>query len=307
MQTGTAVLVGCVFFFIRKGWLLLAGYWLPLVLTASITWASFVTPTVGVELLMIPICVVLISIFKNKLHSFIVFTIVFSNYLLMEITRRDVEAVIEYPKDIELLVYYSNVSTVFIVCFLIVLYYRKWSNASEQELLKKNLEIAEKNEEIKKATTLLIQEQEKSHILEIQRNKKDMDTLHTNNQMKMKVQEHLIVKIESILESNDISKDLKHIIVDLKSQKIVDEKIDFIQGRNDEVSAQFEARLIKDFPNLSKTEREICVFVRMNLSTKEIANIRNSSINTINVTKTRLRKKLGLNKSVELGSFLQSI
>ena len=56
----------------------------------------------------------------------------------------------------------------------------------------------------------------------------------------------------------------------------------------------FFENLISAFPNLTKNERKLCVFIHMNLSTKEISKISQQSIGSINIARSRLRKKFGI-------------
>ena len=56
----------------------------------------------------------------------------------------------------------------------------------------------------------------------------------------------------------------------------------------------FYSRLLKDFPNLTLNERRLCAFLKMNMTTKDIAEITRQSISGINKARTRLRNKLGI-------------
>ena len=73
------------------------------------------------------------------------------------------------------------------------------------------------------------------------------------------------------------------------------------------VNKGFYKNLEKDFPNLTKNERKLCAFLRMDLSTKDISNITFQSKHSIDIARSRLRKKLGLsNNQTSLYSFLRS-
>ena len=58
---------------------------------------------------------------------------------------------------------------------------------------------------------------------------------------------------------------------------------------------QFYENLIKAYPNLTKNERKLCTFIHLNLSTKEISKITHQSIGSINIARSRLRPKFGIN------------
>lgn len=64
-----------------------------------------------------------------------------------------------------------------------------------------------------------------------------------------------------------------------------------------EFNSDFYQKLIRDFPDLSVNESRICVLLNQNMSTKQISAITRQSPDSINVARTRLRKKLGLTGS----------
>jgi DNA-binding CsgD family transcriptional regulator len=66
------------------------------------------------------------------------------------------------------------------------------------------------------------------------------------------------------------------------------------------VNHEFTAKLKSQFPDLTKNEVRICLLLRLQLSSKEIAAIKNISVDSMKVLRYRLRKKLGLpsNKSI---------
>jgi DNA-binding CsgD family transcriptional regulator len=75
-----------------------------------------------------------------------------------------------------------------------------------------------------------------------------------------------------------------------------------------QVHQDFYERLHERFPDLTPNERKLCAFLRLNMSTKDIASITRQSVHSINVARTRMRKKLGLANSEEnLIAFLSTI
>lgn len=89
-------------------------------------------------------------------------------------------------------------------------------------------------------------------------------------------------------------------------QKTVNKDIwsDF-EYRFKQIHQSFYDHLLIDFPDLSLAEKKLCAFIKLNLTTKEIANITNLDPNSIRVSRVRLRKKLGLtNENQSLDSFL---
>lgn len=301
----TAFFSAITFFFLRKKWLVLSAYWLFSTLTLSLTIASFLTPDVAVELMMIPISVALLTVFEDRKHALLLFGLILINFLVMEFFREDIEPVIIFNEAEKKGVYIFNMISIFGLCFTIVWQVWKTSNQFEEELRASHQTIKEKNEEIKTQSELLIEEQKIRHTLEMERKQKDLEYLHANNRMKIQVKQSLLTDLEKIPKSENPQKELHQVIFKIKEQLQTEDKLDLIQENMNTVSADFQKRLVESYPQLSKTEREICLFIKLNMSTKEIANIRNTSVNTINVTKNRLRKKLGMERNDELVAFLQ--
>ena len=74
-----------------------------------------------------------------------------------------------------------------------------------------------------------------------------------------------------------------------------------------EVHRDFFAKLNKNYPDLIPREMKICAFLKLNLSTKEIANLTNLTVKTIEVYRSNLRKKLQIPPGGNLLKFINEI
>ncbi|HXO75338.1 MAG TPA: LuxR C-terminal-related transcriptional regulator, partial [Puia sp.] len=72
----------------------------------------------------------------------------------------------------------------------------------------------------------------------------------------------------------------------------------------DQVHNNFLATLKTRFPQLSPTDLKLCAYLRLNLTSKEIAQILNISLKGVEVSRYRLRKKLNLPTELNLYDFL---
>lgn len=72
----------------------------------------------------------------------------------------------------------------------------------------------------------------------------------------------------------------------------------------DEVHHNFLGKLKKKFPVLSTTDLKLCAYLKLNLSSKEIAQLLNISVKGVEISRYRLRKKLQLPTPVNLYDFL---
>ncbi len=73
------------------------------------------------------------------------------------------------------------------------------------------------------------------------------------------------------------------------------------------VNEGFFTALKEQFPDLTPNELKLCAFLRMNLSSKEIAQLMNITIKGVEVGRYRLRKKLKLEPETNLYEFLLHI
>ncbi len=69
----------------------------------------------------------------------------------------------------------------------------------------------------------------------------------------------------------------------------------------------FRQSLQKIIPDITANELKICVFLRLNLSSKEISQLFNITPESVNKARYRLRKKMKLNSKEDLFVFLSSI
>lgn len=69
----------------------------------------------------------------------------------------------------------------------------------------------------------------------------------------------------------------------------------------------FIEKLQLKFPNLSGNETKLCCYLKMNMSNKEIAQLLNASLDAVDKSRYRLRKKLNIDSDVNINQFLVSL
>ncbi len=72
----------------------------------------------------------------------------------------------------------------------------------------------------------------------------------------------------------------------------------------DEVHEDFLSRLKAKHPNLTPKELKLCAYLRMNISTKEIAPLMNISVRGVEICRYRVRKKLNIERDQNLTSMI---
>jgi ligand-binding sensor domain-containing protein/DNA-binding CsgD family transcriptional regulator len=160
------------------------------------------------------------------------------------------------------------------------------SKAAISDILREKLEaeIEFKNQELATATMHLVQ---KGEILQtIQENLDQILEKSTNPAVKKEIQQLL----------NLLNFDAK-----------LNDDWEQFAFHFDRVHVDFLKRLREKHPELSSTDHKLCAYLRMNLSTKEIAPLMNISVRGVEASRYRLRKKLGLPNDANLAEVIASV
>jgi ligand-binding sensor domain-containing protein len=195
--------------------------------------------------------------------------------------------------------------------------------------LQKHEEERKKLEYVNKLQKEKFEEEQKQlmylHQLEIERSEKEIirlrnekleSEIHSKNselasttfnliqkgEMLVKVKEQFVrMKKDSEIdkESDDYKKILKMLGEDKMKKNWEQFAVHF-----DKVHSDFLVSLKAVYPNLTPTELKLCAYLRLNLSSKEIAQITNITIKSVELSRYRLRKKLQIPPEENLFNFL---
>lgn len=154
--------------------------------------------------------------------------------------------------------------------------------------------------------------EQKTTLLEKEKLKKDLEYKSkelTTNVMYLLKKNEFISEIsdklkKSSFESTERYEDtINRIISELDKSISTDNWEDF-EVRFQEVHVGFYNKLSKDFPALTPNELRLCAFLKLNMTSKEIAEITFQSLISLKSARYRLRKKLGLDREENLIAFL---
>ena len=187
---------------------------------------------------------------------------------------------------------------------------------------------------LKKATERLVYTQQQQ-IYENSRALNDMElkvvisenqALH--NAVEMKRQEVMNIAL-SIVEQKEYLQSLNEIVKKLSAAKDEEEKNGYISelssslrqriSYNSEIDSQyfyaqaeslhedFNAKLSENFPDLTLQEKRLATLLRLGFSSKYIASLMNITPKSVEISRYRLRQKLGLSKGDNLVNYIKSI
>ena len=104
-------------------------------------------------------------------------------------------------------------------------------------------------------------------------------------------------------KKNEIEQVIKRINKDLKNEKFQD----VFDSYFDDVHQDFVKRLKKKHNDLTPKDLRLCAYLKMNLSSKQIAPLMNISIRGVEIGRYRLRKKLNIEHEANLIDYLLSV
>jgi DNA-binding CsgD family transcriptional regulator len=177
--------------------------------------------------------------------------------------------------------------------------YRKYYKNKQRKLIAKNqremqLAKAQNEKEIIRIKNVQLQEEFKSKSNELAASTL---SIIRKNELLAKVKEELIANAEN--------KDFAKTIVDVidKNLKKNDDWELFKEAFNN-ADRKFLKKLKKAHPQLTPNDIRLCAYLRLNLSSKEIAPLLNISPRSVEIKRYRLRKKMNLSHDDNLVDYI---
>jgi tetratricopeptide (TPR) repeat protein len=118
--------------------------------------------------------------------------------------------------------------------------------------------------------------------------------------------EKLIDELEQLKKADISANSINHLQTELKQELSPDAWKEF-EIQFNEVHPGFQNQLLNRFPELSPSERRLCSFLRLDMNTREIASLTGQTFKSIEVARTRIRKKMNLSREDNLVNFIASI
>jgi DNA-binding CsgD family transcriptional regulator len=175
----------------------------------------------------------------------------------------------------------------------------------------KQRELAKKQQEL-----IEIESQKEQKLRQLEEDKMKSELRHLNNLLAASTM-NLVVKnefMETIKEelkvvrskgkSEETKQALEKIVKEIETTLRLQEDWKQFEHHFDQVHGDFLHRLRSQFHDLSSNEQKLCVFLRLNLNTKDIANLMSISLRGVEIARYRLRKKLGLGQGENLSKFI---
>ncbi len=199
------------------------------------------------------------------------------------------------------------------VVFLFLAVSRREKKRTEAFKLEQTEKLKRKEDEYRKEV-----ERSELELTELRNEKLRSDINHKTSQLASATM-HLVQKTEILRKLKDDLKKLRSEAPDGLSRKItnlertierdiqLDNNWEQFEVYFDQVHENFFKRLRQKFPELTPKDQKLCAYLRMNLTTKEIAPLLNISVRGVEISRYRLRKKLDIDSDVNLTEFITEV
>lgn len=107
-------------------------------------------------------------------------------------------------------------------------------------------------------------------------------------------------KAKVMAKINEIRHGIKNNMSDDDNWKKFEENFNLVYNN-------FSKKMMSKYPDLNKGDLKLCIYLRMGLSSKEMASLLNTSVRSIETARYRLRKKLGIESGDSLMDFIQVV
>jgi len=158
--------------------------------------------------------------------------------------------------------------------------------------------VIKKHEEVEKEKNELEKELRSAKIQLVIKAKEGEDKTRVIQQIKEQLQ-----KLKGSAKANDL--DFKALFRVIESHQ--EKEDDTFKIQMDELNQEFIQKLKSDYPSLTMYDLRLCTYIKTGLSTREIAELMQVLPSSINVSRSRLRKKLKLQAKDDLFTFLEGV
>jgi len=198
----------------------------------------------------------------------------------------------------------------FFIIFMYIKKQKKIREQAENNLTANQKELFENQKAISELEikTVVAENEHLNNKLDLRR--KELINIALNISEQKKILEDLYTEIKSIREIDNFEEQKARIE---KIEKLLLHKMNFSQevesfyAQIERLHKDFSLRLAEKHPHLTEQEKRLVTLLRLGFSSKHIASLMNIATKSVEISRYRLRSKLGLNRKDNLIQFIKSI
>ncbi len=195
---------------------------------------------------------------------------------------------------------------------LLIIYVRYRIERSKQAFKEEQQQLFLEREKQLQIESLLAEQEViklRNEKLRLEKIQKDKELANTTMQIIQKSKSLIAIKksLKSLsrdLDQHPAINQVNMIIKKINRNIDTDKQWEVFESHFENVHEEFLKRLKEEHPDLTPRELKLCAYLRLNISSKEIANLMNISVRGVEISRYRLRKKLGLGHDQNLTDFI---
>ncbi|RAW00337.1 ligand-binding sensor domain-containing protein [Pseudochryseolinea flava] len=194
----------------------------------------------------------------------------------------------------------------YIFLILLLLYFvSRFTKVQQQKTMR--LKEIQHQEEVLKAEKEIIKLNNEKLENELQHKNKELasSAMHIvhNVETIQKIKTALLAAIEAV-QDNDAKSHMRKVLRSIANEISLENNWEQFELHFNQIHQNFLVRLRKEFPELTHNDIKLISYLKLNLSSKEIAPLLNLSVRGVEASRYRIRKKMNLNPSINLTEFI---
>jgi ligand-binding sensor domain-containing protein/DNA-binding CsgD family transcriptional regulator len=118
-----------------------------------------------------------------------------------------------------------------------------------------------------------------------------------------KIRNSLVTALEAV-QDNEAKTQIKKVLRSISNETTLENNWEQFEHHFNQIHQDFLIRLRKEYPDLTHSDIKLISYLKLNLSTKEIAPLLNLSVRGVEASRYRIRKKMNLSPSVNLTEYI---
>jgi ligand-binding sensor domain-containing protein len=183
------------------------------------------------------------------------------------------------------------------------------SKKSEQEILRLRNENLQKEVNAKaiEQEVLFLRNENLAREVEAKQTRLSVSLLQSAHKNQFLNDLKLMVQKLSQADSSQSQSEIRKLIREINTEINQEDYWEQFQFNFDEMHKNFVEELKRRHPQISSNDQRLCCFLRLDLNNREIASILHITVNGVEQTKYRLKKKMLIEEQVSLNEYIKSI
>ena len=136
----------------------------------------------------------------------------------------------------------------------------------------------------------------------------ELDKLLSITTGSVELMKELDTKLQGVLQKEEMAKEIRSVILFVKEQAKVEHlRQRMIDSADSLGELLFRDRIIERHSNLTSSELQLAILLRLGMGNTEIAMFKNAELTSVRTLKNRLKNKLDIGNEIDLSHYLKGL